>query len=71
MERKSEIEGYSFERIEYFKYFEPLVNENANSHENIKARLITAQQMLLWTINSVQIKVAFMKIKDTTVQSFN
>ncbi|KAL4083745.1 hypothetical protein QTP88_029061 [Uroleucon formosanum] len=39
-----EIEGYSFERVEQFKYLGPWMNENANSHEEIKERLIAANR---------------------------
>jgi len=42
--RQLEIEGFSFERIEHFKYLGAWVNENANSQEEIKERLIASNR---------------------------
>lgn len=40
MPRKLEIKGYSSEKVEHFKYLGAWVNENANSHKEIRERLI-------------------------------
>lgn len=42
MTRKLEIGGYTFKRVEHFKDLEAWVNENANSHEEIRERMIIA-----------------------------
>jgi len=42
--RQLEIEGFSFERIEHFKYLGAWVNENANSQEEIRKKLIAANR---------------------------
>jgi len=42
--RKLEIEGYSFKSVENFKYLGASANENANTHEEIRERLITGNR---------------------------
>jgi len=44
MAKNLKIEGFSFERIEHFKYLGALVNENANSHQEIREKLMAANR---------------------------
>lgn len=36
--RNLEGEGFTFEKVEYFKLFEALLNENGNSHQGIRTK---------------------------------
>lgn len=44
MARQLEVEDFSLERIEHFKFLGAWVNENANSKEEIRERLIVANR---------------------------
>lgn len=42
--RHLEVKNYNFERVENFKYLGVNIDRNADSHEEIRLRLVTANK---------------------------
>jgi len=63
------VDEYKFEKVQSFKYLGAKINENANSHEEVKKRLMAANRCY-YSIMSL-FKSRFLPIKSKLIPLYN
>lgn len=63
------VNNYKFERVANFKYLGVNINENADSHEEIRLRLVAANKCYFGLVPLLKSKLLSWKTKNNIIQS--